>query len=286
MVTMTIPLRNAFRAAIRGERARSRTGVARIQCRRTITARSAGESAGLALRFPGRRRAIGGTLELSIEAASDDTGVALSVDGVAALTARWRTERNHSVELLPNIERLLGEAGRTKRDIDAVFVDIGPGGYAGLRVGVSIAKALAHGLGVPIAGIGRLELDAHGVAAEAAGRRIVAVHAAGRGEAAWAAYSDAGGWHEESAPIISRREVLHTAIGAGDAVTGDIDDELADVIQRAGAVTLSAHRHRVVELAELGRARLAAGRADDATTLVPLYLRAPAIGPQGAGTER
>ncbi len=202
--------------------------------------------------------------------------------GVAALTATWHTERNHSVELLPNIERMLGEAGRTKRDVEAVFVDIGPGGYAGLRVGVSIAKALAHGLGVPIAGIGRLELDAHGVAVKAATRRIVAVHAAGRGEAAWALYRDAP-WQEESAPIISRRDVLYAAIRADDAVTGDIDAELADVTQRAGAVALTPHRHRVVELAELGNARLAAGRADDATTLVPLYLRAPAIGPQTRG---
>ncbi len=225
-------------------------------------------------------------MELSIEAASDDTGIALAAGGVAALTATWHTQRNHSVELLPNIDRMLTEAGRTKRDIEAVFVDIGPGGYAGLRVGVSIAKALAHGLDVPIVGIGRLELEARGVAAEAAGRRIVAVHAAGRGEAAWAAYRDAGGWHEESAPVIETRKALYAAIGAGDAVTGDIDAELAEVIQRAGAVGVSAHRHRVVALAELGHARLAAGRVDDAATLVPLYLRAPAIGPQGAGGER
>lgn len=227
-----------------------------------------------------------GHLELSIEAASDDAGIALSVGGVAALTATWHTQRNHSVELLPNIDRMLGEAGRTKLDVEAVFVDVGPGGYAGLRVGVSIAKALAHGLGVPIAGIGRLELDAYGVAAGAAGRRIVAVHAAGRGEAAWAAYRNADTWREESAPTIDRRDRLYAAIRADDGVAGDIDTELAGAIQRAGAVALTARRHRVVALAELGHTRLAAGQVDDAATLVPLYLRAPAIGPQGAGGER
>ena len=225
-------------------------------------------------------------LELSIEAASDDTGIALSVGGVAALTATWHTQRNHSVELLPNIDRLLTEAGRIKSDIEAVFVDIGPGGYAGLRVSVSIAKALAHGLGVPIAGVGRLELDAHNVAAVATGRRIIAVHAAGRGEAAWAAYREDGGWREESPPIIDRREALYAAIRADDAVTGDMDAELAGAVQREGAVSVPAQRHRVVALAELGQARLAAGRVDDAATLVPLYLRAPAIGPQGAGGGR
>ena len=91
-------------------------------------------------------------MQLAIDAADDEPGIALAVDGVAALTATWVTQRNHSVELLPNIDRLLDEAGRTKADIEAVFVDLGPGGYAALRVGVSIAKALAHGLGVPIVG--------------------------------------------------------------------------------------------------------------------------------------
>ena len=278
MVSTPHHLGNTRRESIRATPAGRRLGFERTY----ITANSRRLSS--TLRFPDRTASREEWhLELSIEAASDDTGVALSVGGVPALTATWHTERNHSVELLPNIDRMLAEAGRTKRDIEAVFVDVGPGGYAGLRVGVSIAKALAHGLGVPIVGIGRLELDAHGVAQEAAGRRIVPVHAAGRGEAAWAAYRDNGDWREVSAPIIERREALYAAIGTSDAVTGDIDTALADVVQRAGAVALSAHRHRVVTLGALGYARLAAGRADDAATLVPLYLRAPAIGPQRAG---
>lgn len=220
-------------------------------------------------------------MDLSIEAASDETGVALSVDGVVGLSATWRTERNHSVEVLPNVERLLVEAGRTKADVSAVFVDVGPGGYAGLRVGVSIAKALAHALAVPIVGVGRLEIDAWSVAGEQAdGARIIAVHRAGRGEAAWAAYR-AGDWREEMAPRITKVDALAEALEAGDAVTGDIDADLAAVIQQAGARAVSAHAHRIVALAALGYRRLAAGATDDATALVPMYLRAPAIGPQG-----
>ena len=166
-------------------------------------------------------------MELSIEAASDDVGIALSVDGVVGLSATWVTERNHSVELLPNIDRMLTEAGRTKADVSAVFIDLGPGGYAGLRVSVSIAKALAHGLGVPMAGVGRLEVDAWSVAGELpAGTRVVAVHRAGRGEVAWAAYRS-GDWREEMAPHITRTDALRDAITSGDAVTGDIDDDLA-----------------------------------------------------------
>ena len=219
-------------------------------------------------------------MELSIEAASDDVGVALSVDGVVARLATWETHENHSVELLPNVDRLLSEAGRYKSDIAAVFVDIGPGGYAGLRVGVSVAKALAHALGVPLAGVGRLELDALAAATEAGARRIVAVNRAGRGEVAWAAYrGHDGAWSEELSPRISKPAELHAAIVRDDAVTGDIDDDMAAAIERGGAIAVSAHEHRVVTLARAGHARLVAGRLDDAMALVPLYLRAPAIGP-------
>jgi tRNA threonylcarbamoyl adenosine modification protein YeaZ len=158
-------------------------------------------------------------MQLAIDAADDEPGIALAVDGVAALTATWVTQRNHSVELLPSIDRLLNEAGRTKDNIEAIFVDLGPGGYAALRVGVSVAKALAHGLSVPIVGIGRLELDAYAVAGDAGARRIVAVHRAGRGEAAWAAYVNGeGGWIEVCAPRIGKAANLHRAIERGDVV--------------------------------------------------------------------
>lgn len=220
-------------------------------------------------------------MQLAIDSASDEPGIALAVDGVAALTLTWQTQQNHSVELLPNIERLLEEAGRKKSDVDAVFVDIGPGGYAALRVGVSVAKAMAHGLGVPIAGLGRLELDARGVSEEAGDRRIVAVHRAGRGEIAWAAHrGDARGWHEELAPSVMKQDAFLPTLRPDDALTGDIDEVMAEAAQRAGGLVLMPGQHRVVALAELGHRRIVEGRADDPISLVPLYLRAPAIGPQ------
>jgi tRNA threonylcarbamoyladenosine biosynthesis protein TsaB len=224
-------------------------------------------------------------MELSIEAASDQAGLALSREGRVLLSVTWHTQQNHSKELLPNIERLLGEARTDKRALSAVFIDIGPGGYAALRVGVSTAKALAHALGVPLVGVGRLELDARLVAADAGERRIVAVHRAGRGDVAWAAYrsDSAGGWSEEEPPRLTNPDELHEVLLPGDVVTGDIDDELQARIHEVGAAVATPNAHRVTALAEVGHERLAAGRVDDPTTLVPLYLRAPAIGPQRPG---
>jgi hypothetical protein len=61
---------------------------------------------------------------------------------------------------------------------------------------------------------------------------------------------------------------------------GDIDEAVAAGLQSAGAKALSSATHRVAALATLGHRRLSAGAPDSAETLVPMYLRAPAIGPQ------
>lgn len=221
-------------------------------------------------------------MELCIDAADDHPGLALATDGVLGPTLTWETQQNHSQELLPNVDRLLTEAKQEKSGLSAVFVDIGPGGYAALRVGVSIAKAIAHGLNIPIVGVGRLELDAWSAAAEfARDARVVAVHRAGRGELAWAAYSrTADTWREHSAPTIEKADDVFARIRPDDILTGDIDEALAEATSAMAAIVASSSHHRVVALAALGHRRLAAADVDDAVSLVPMYLRAPAIGPQ------
>jgi len=51
----------------------------------------------------------------------------------------------HARDLLPTVERLLAEHGLSPRGITDVVVDLGPGSYTGLRVGVATALGLAVG---------------------------------------------------------------------------------------------------------------------------------------------
>src|SRR3972149_2683128 len=87
--------------------------------------------------------------------------LALSSEGTLQAEVTWRCRRNHTVELLPTIDRLLAQAGVTKGGLAAVFACTGPGMYTGLRVGVSTAQGLAYALKLPVVGIGRLEVDAY-----------------------------------------------------------------------------------------------------------------------------
>jgi tRNA threonylcarbamoyladenosine biosynthesis protein TsaB len=221
-------------------------------------------------------------VELSIDTASEVSSVALSREGALEAEITWRCRRNHTRELLPAIERLLGQSGASKGDLTAVFVCLGPGMYTGLRVGVSTAQGLAYALKLPVVGVGRLELDAYGQAAFPG--RIVAVHRAGRGELAWAAYRSRP-WRELTAPRLDwPADVVGKARGQT-LFCGEVDEEMAsEVASRLGdrgvVAGAAASLRRAASLAELGQARLVAGAGQSAAELRVVYLRPPAIGPQ------
>ena len=219
--------------------------------------------------------------ELSIDTASSLASVALSRGGEVVAESTWRCQRNHSVELLPAIERLLANVSESPGDLTAVFVSVGPGMYTGLRVGVATAQGLARASNIPLVGVGRLELDAYPHASFAGD--VVAVHRAGRGDLGWATYRD-GPWRELAPPHLTKPDELADSLRQLTLLTGEIDDELMALLaERAGDLAEIAEptsQGRAVALAELGHARLEAGTAREPALVAPLYLRPPAIGPQ------
>ena len=64
--------------------------------------------------------------------------------------------RGHA-ELLPAlVDEVLAEAGLAFSDIDRLAVTIGPGSFAGIRVGVAYARGLALALKIPVVGVSGL----------------------------------------------------------------------------------------------------------------------------------
>jgi tRNA threonylcarbamoyladenosine biosynthesis protein TsaB len=218
-------------------------------------------------------------LELSVDTASSMASIALSREGTLVAEETWECGRDHSRQLLPAIDTLLTRRARSKDELTAIFVCIGPGSYAGIRTGMSTAKGLAFALGIPIVGIGRLEIEAYAFAAT--GLSVVAVHRAGRGEIAWAVYQG-DPWLEISPPQLSSVETLADTLPAGALLVGELEDAVAaNLVQgRNRVVRGAASLRRAAVLAELGWLRLQDGRTDDPKSLEPLYLREPAIGPQ------
>jgi tRNA threonylcarbamoyladenosine biosynthesis protein TsaB len=128
---------------------------------------------------------------LAIESATDMVGVALVRRGGAVAERIHLGGRAHAELLIPSIEEVCAASGCTVADLDAVAVDVGPGLFTGLRVGVATAKALGQALSVGLVGVSSLDILA-GAAREQPGAELPATVAsvvdARRGEVFAAVY--------------------------------------------------------------------------------------------------
>jgi tRNA threonylcarbamoyladenosine biosynthesis protein TsaB len=219
-------------------------------------------------------------VELTIDTASALASLALTEAGRPIAELSWSAGRGHAADLLPNIERVLESGRSTRGAIDAIFVNRGPGGYAGLRVGISTALALAFASDAQVLGYGRLEADAYPFLA--AGRPVCAVHDAGRGEYAWALYTgDGSGLEERTAPRLSWPDDLVAALPENPLVVGEVSAALVAALQaarpEAAVISGAAALRRAATAAEFVWRRYAAGARDSHLALTPLYLREPHI---------
>lgn len=110
-----------------------------------------------------RRRRVGveqvvAVIVLGIDTATQQVGCALGgVEGVLASFHSAR-DRRHAETLAPAIEFVAKQARIELSEVSVVAVDIGPGLFTGLRVGIATAKAIAQALRVPMIGLSSLDL--------------------------------------------------------------------------------------------------------------------------------
>jgi tRNA threonylcarbamoyladenosine biosynthesis protein TsaB len=97
-------------------------------------------------------------LVLALESATEVSGVALADDEGLLASAVSGRGRRHGEHLAAAVEFVCARAGRRLGELDALAVDVGPGLFTGVRVGVATAKALAFALGIPAVAVSSLEL--------------------------------------------------------------------------------------------------------------------------------
>jgi tRNA threonylcarbamoyladenosine biosynthesis protein TsaB len=203
---------------------------------------------------------------------------------------------HHAERLQALLEDALRRAGVSWEDVVRICVGTGPGGFTGLRIGVSTARALAQGRGLPVVGVSSLEALARGVEhvslreVEAPGHAdlhgpVLGVIDARRGEVFAAAYRHhrctlepvALDPAELAERLAARREWGRSAMLA----VGDGAVRFRAELERAGVAVPAdgsrAHRVSALMVCRLGRAREPADR----DALLPDYRREPdAVPPQ------
>jgi tRNA threonylcarbamoyladenosine biosynthesis protein TsaB len=217
-------------------------------------------------------------LILGVETATEQVGVAIG--GHEGVIAKFEVARGrrHAEILAPAIEFVCRQADVELGELGVIAVDVGPGLFTGMRVGLATAKALAQALRIPMIGISSLDLLVFPW--RHTDRVIVPVIDARKGEVFWAAYRQVpGGVQQVTAPSV-----------------GAVDDLVADLLARSQDVLLvgdGALRYRdeildgyhcefaddahpsAAPLVQLAHARALREQWVSPREIEPIYLRAP-----------
>jgi tRNA threonylcarbamoyladenosine biosynthesis protein TsaB len=232
------------------------------------------------------RREIAGTvILLALESATPQAAVALATEAGVLATAS-ASGRRHGETLAPAIEFVCRRAGIRLNEVNALAVDIGPGLFTGLRVGVGMAKALAFALGIPVAPVTSLDVIAQTLASSGAahGAVVVPVVDARRGEVFWARYRvDADRAVALDQPHRSSPEAVRGVMLPEPSpvlFAGDGAQRYAALLSSGGfagegwAIAGRVHAFPSVGvLAELGMGKVIAEAVEDASRIAPMYLR-------------
>lgn len=97
-------------------------------------------------------------LIVGLTSSTATVGVAVARDGELLARRQVVTDRRHAEEITPLLDDALREAGCSINEVDRLAVDVGPGRFTGLRVGLATARGLALACDLPVVGITSLEL--------------------------------------------------------------------------------------------------------------------------------
>ena len=220
---------------------------------------------------------------LAIDTATHMAGLALfdPSRGLVLGEESWRSANRHTVELMPRLDRLLGQHGMTPDALKGLAVSLGPGSFTGLRIGLSVAKGLVLARQIPLVGIPTLDVVAQPHMIQAL--PIWAILQAGRGRICAAQYvRRKGRWGRRGEYLLTTLAELCDQVRDPSLFCGEIDAQsTAEIRQRLGLEAIiaspAASMRRAAFLAELGWERLARGDTDNAALLSPIYLQNPQI---------
>jgi len=171
-------------------------------------------------------------LILSIETSTLNCSVSLSQNGAEISKASFQAEKySHAEKLSPLIAECMQSAGGALTDLHAVGVCKGPGSYTGLRIGVSTAKGICYGLGIPL-----VAMDSTEVLSQMAWQKhkeadqCIALLDARRMEVYSAHFSREGGRQSETEAIIIDENSFAELRGLPIVFVGDAADKCAEVL--------------------------------------------------------
>ncbi|KAB2656956.1 tRNA (adenosine(37)-N6)-threonylcarbamoyltransferase complex dimerization subunit type 1 TsaB [Brucella tritici] len=183
--------------------------------------------------------------------------------------------KGHAEVLMDYVERAVREAKLSLRDMDRVAVNIGPGSFTGVRIGVSAARGFALALDVPAIGVTAFEALAAETQSLSPEKPVLVLLDAHRGEI-YAQSFDAKGLPSAKPLVLSREEAEALAVSqaANTVLAGSAAPAINEVI--GCRFTLGP----VEPTAKIGIYARQASSRQPGDAPKPLYMRGPDAKPQ------
>jgi len=214
---------------------------------------------------------------LAIDTATEACSVALWLDG--AVHERFEIAgRTHSQRLLPMLNELAAACGITLSQLDGIACGVGPGSFAGVRIGVGFVKGLALGLDRPVLPVTSLAMLAQGSIRRHGATHILAAIDARMSEVYAQAFTAVDGLAvaQNEAQVIAPSLLELPAQGRYAAAGSGWHTHGAELRARTGA-TLEPVEDTALPQAQdalvLAQPGFAGGQGIAAGALQPLYLR-------------
>jgi tRNA threonylcarbamoyladenosine biosynthesis protein TsaB len=226
---------------------------------------------------------------LAVETATDLVGTAVAVDAGATAACWSLGRRRHAESLAPMVHDVCHHSGVELSELDAIAVDVGPGLFTGLRVGLAMANALGVSLGIGVLGVGSLDVLAQGAADAGWRGELASVVDARRGQVFVARYtvSDDGSVRGLGVPGRCGPDDLPELLGGGGARSGEVlavgdgalryADRLGGVAGVRVAGPSVAYPSPPVLASLASRHALEEGLPEPGVPAQPEYLRAPDV---------
>ena len=98
---------------------------------------------------------------LAIDTSAVTASAAILEDGALITATELRSKMTHSQKILPMVEDMLKNAALCLKDIDVAAVNVGPGSFTGVRIGVAAVKGLCFADAIPCVAVSTLESMAY-----------------------------------------------------------------------------------------------------------------------------
>jgi tRNA threonylcarbamoyladenosine biosynthesis protein TsaB len=213
---------------------------------------------------------------LAIETSGRVGSIATVEDGTVLIEQSFPHGLQHAAQIIPIIDQLCRAQLWQPRDLQTLYLSIGPGSFTGLRIAVTLAKTLAYSIDVKIVAVPTVNVLAENAPPDA--QNLIIVLDAKRSEIFTARFRCSSMWTEEEpahldtlAAMLSRSPRPVHLLGEGIPYHKDAIPAAPDII----ITPEDSWRARAAAVAKLGRAMELEGKFSHPLTLTPLYIRRP-----------